>query len=68
LTSSIAGLLKWALVSKRAKIRLKNRSLFADSMIMGLKNDPVTNDRLPLILDTGFKVGEFRSLGNDFVL
>ena len=35
---------------------------------MGLKNDPNENNRPTLILDTGFKVGEFRSLGNDFVL
>jgi len=39
----------WGSVQKKAEIRLKNRALFADSVVMGLMNDPTTHDRLALI-------------------
>ena len=39
-------------VRERAEIRLKNRSLFADSIIMGIINDAAAHDRMTLILGT----------------
>ncbi len=55
-------------IQKKDEKRLKNRSLFADSVIMGSVNDAATNDYLTLILGEDVKVHEFGSLGNDFVL
>jgi len=42
-------------IQKRDENRLKNRSLFADSVIMGSVNDAATNDHLTLILSEDVK-------------